>query len=183
MASDGFDYDARSGSASESPASGSKPRLLIAYDGSDLAAAAVRSAAELFPGSAALVVTVWEPGLAAMAAVDPGLYAAGIAPVQVDPELVSELDTAGEQHAAVVAREGAQLAGSLGLDAQPHAIPDEVHVADTIVDLAIERDVAAVVVGSQGISGLRSRLLGSTSRQILKRCRCPVVVIRPPEDH
>ena len=159
-------------------ASGPKPRLLIAYDGSDLAAAAVRSAAELFPGSTALVVTVWEPGLGAMVAVDPTLDVAGIAPVQLNPELVSELDKAGERHAAVVAREGAQLAGSLGLDAQPHAIPDEVHVADTIVDLAVERDAAAVVVGSHGITGLRSRLLGGTSRHIVERCRRPVVVIR-----
>ena len=173
---------ARSRSASESPASRPKPRLLIAYDGSDLAAAAVRAAAELFPGSAALVVTVWEPGLSAMAAVNPGLDAAGISPVQMDPELVSELDKAGEQHATVVAREGAELAGSLGLDAQPHAIPDEVHVAETIVDLAVERDAAAVVVGSHGISGLRSRLLGSTSRQILARCERPVVVIRAAEN-
>ncbi len=159
-----------------------KPRLLIAYDGSDLAAAAVRSAAELFPGSAALVVTVWEPGLGAMVAVDPSLDVAGIAPVQLNPELVSELDKAGEQHAAIVAQEGAELAGSLGLDAQPHAIPDQVHVADTIVDLATQRDAAAVVVGSHGITGIRSRLLGSTSRHILERCRRPVVVIRPPED-
>jgi nucleotide-binding universal stress UspA family protein len=173
---------ARSRSASESPASGPKPRLLIAYDGSDLAAAAVRSAAELFPGSAALVVTVWEPGLGAMAAVNPGLDAAGIVPVQADPELASEVDKAEEHHAAVVAREGAQLAGSLGLDAQPHAIPDDVHVAETIVDLAVERDAAAVVVGSHGLSGLRSRLLGSTSRQVLARCKRPVVVIRATED-
>ncbi len=158
------------------------PRLLIAYDGSDLAAAAVRSAAELFPGSAALVVTVWEPGLSAMAAVNPGLDPAGITPVQMDPELVSELDKAGEQHAAVVAREGAQLAGSLGLDAEPHAIPDEMHVAEAIVDLAVERDAAAVVVGSHGISGLRSRLLGSTARDILGRCERPVVVIRAAEN-
>ena len=168
--------------ASDAPASGPKPRLLIAYDGSDLAAAAVRGAAELFPGSAALVVTVWEPGLAAMAAVNPGLDAAGIAPAQVDPELVSELDKAGEEHAAIVAREGAQLAASLWLDAQPHVIPDEVHVAETIVDLAVERDAAAVVVGSHGITGLRSRLLGSTSRHVLARCKRPVVVIRAADD-
>ena len=37
-------------------------------------------------------------------------------------------------------------------------------MADTNVDPAVERDAAAVVVG-HGISGLRSRLLGSTSRQ------------------
>jgi nucleotide-binding universal stress UspA family protein len=172
----------KSRSASESAASGPKPRLLIAYDGSDLAAAAVRSAAELFPGSAALVVTVWEPGLGAMMAVSPGMDAAGVVPYQVNPELASELDKAGEHHAAVVAQEGAQLAGSLGLDAQPHAIPDEVDVAETIVHLAVERDAAAVVVGSHGISGLRSRLLGSTSRHVLARCERPVVVIRAAED-
>jgi nucleotide-binding universal stress UspA family protein len=157
------------------------PRLLIAYDGSELAAAAVRSAAELFPGSAALIVTVWEPGLVAMAAVNPGLGGAGIAPVQGDPEVVSELEKAVEQRAAIVAREGALLAGSLGLDAEAHAIPDEVHVADAIADFAAERDVAAVV-GSHGISGLRSHLLGSTSRQLLARCRRPIVVVRAEED-
>jgi len=165
--------------ASESPASEAKPRLLIAYDGSDLAAAAVRSAAELFAGSPALIVTVWEPGLVAMAAVNPpGLGGAGIAPVEVDPEVVSELEKAGEQHAEVIAREGAQLAVSFGLDAQPHAIPGEMQVAEMIVELAVEHDAAAVVVGSHGISGLRSRLLGSTSRQVLARCERPVVVIR-----
>ena len=157
-----------------------KPHVLIAYDGSDLANAAVRCAAELFPGSVAFVVTVWEPGLAAMA-LTPGLDAAGTVQVPLDPELVSAIDEAGEQHAVVVAREGARLADSLGLDAEPHAIPDEVHVADAIVQLAVERDAAAVVVGSHGISGLRSHLLGSTSRQVLARSPRPVVVVRGDE--
>ena len=161
--------------------SGPKPRVLIAYDGSDLANAAVRSAAELFPGSVAFVVTVWEPGLAAMATLNLGLDAAGTVQVPLDPELVSEVDEAGEHHAAVVARDGARLAESLGLDAEPHAIPDEVHVADAIVQLAVERDAAAVVVGSHGISGLRSHLLGSTSRQVLARSPRPVVVVRADE--
>ena len=156
--------------------------MLIAYDGSDLASAAVRSAAELFPGSAALVVTVWEPGLGAVTAPNAGLDVAGAVAVPPDPEFVSEVDKAEEHHAAVVAGEGARLARSLGLDAEPHAIPDEVHVADAIVDLAAERDVAGVVVGSHGISGLRSHLLGSTSRQLLARCRRPVVVVRAEEN-
>jgi len=158
------------------------PHLLIAYDGSDLAKAAVRSAAELFPGSAALVVTVWEPGLGALVTLNADWDPVGAVSVPPDPELVSELDKAGEHHASVVAAEGARLARSLGLDAEPHAIPDEVHVADAIVDLAAERDAAAVVVGSHGISGLRSHLLGSTSRQVLARCRRPLVVVRAEED-
>jgi nucleotide-binding universal stress UspA family protein len=40
-------------------------------------------------------------------------------------------------------------------------VPDEVDVADTLIDIARERGAAVVVVGSHGISGLCSRLLGS----------------------
>lgn len=152
--------------------------LLIAYDGSDVANSAVRSAAELFPGSTALVVTAWEPGLGAMAALSPGFDVSGTVQVPVDPELVLEVDKAQAHHAALVAGEGARLAGSLGLDAEPFAIPDEVRVPEAIVDLAVERGAAAVVVGSHGVSGLRSRLLGSTSRRVLAICELPVVVVR-----
>jgi nucleotide-binding universal stress UspA family protein len=159
-----------------------KPRLVVGYDGSELAKAAVRGAAELFPGSPTLVVTVWEPGLAAMMAGGGGLDAVGGAPIAPDPELVSEVDHVQEHHAAVVAGEGARLAESLGLDAEAHAIPDRLDVADSIVDVAAERNAAAVVIGSHGTSGLRSRLLGSTSHRILARCMLPVVVVRsaPP---
>lgn len=156
--------------------------VLIAYDGSDLARAAVRSAAELFSGRAAVIVTVWEPGLGAMATMNPGFDAAGTVAVPIDPELVSDIDKAGKHHAEVVAGEGARLAASLGLDARPYPIPDEAHVADTIVELAVSCDAMAVVIGSHGLSGLRSRLLGSTSRHVLARCRLPVVVVRAPED-
>lgn len=155
--------------------------MLIAYDGSELAQAAVRSAAELFPGSPALVVTVWEPGLGAMALTTAGPDSVGAVPVPPDAELVAELDRDGQDHAAAVAGAGAQLARSLGLDAEPHAIPDGVRVADAIVDFASERQAAAVVIGSHGISGLRSRLLGSTSRHVLARGGLPIVVVRAEE--
>jgi nucleotide-binding universal stress UspA family protein len=158
-----------------------KQRLLIAYDGSDLAKAAVRQAAELFPDRAAVVVTVWEPGLGTMMVSNPGFDAGATLAPAFDPTVVSEIEHAEEHHAALVAREGAQLASSLGLDAEPHAIPDEVHVADTIVALAAEQDAAAVVIGSRGASGLRSHLRGDTSRHILARCTRPVVVVRSDE--
>lgn len=156
----------------------SKPLLVVGYDGSELAKAALRCAAELFPGSPAVVITVWEPGLGAMIAASPGLDLGGAAPLPPDQKVVSEIDHAQEHHAEVVAREGARIAGSLGLDAEPHAIPDEMDVADAIVGVADERDAAAVVVGSHGTSGLRSRLLGGTSRRVLGRCTRPVVVVR-----
>ena len=60
----------------------------------------------------------------------------------------------------------------------PQAVPDEVDVADTLIDIARERDAAVVVVGSHGISGLRDRLLGSVSRKLIEHCDRPVLVIR-----
>ena len=57
-------------------------------------------------------------------------------------------------------------------------MPDEVDVADTLIDIARERGAAVIVVGSHGISGLRTRLLGSVSRTLIQHCDRPVLVIR-----
>jgi nucleotide-binding universal stress UspA family protein len=157
-----------------------KPTILIAYDGSELAKEAVRQAAGLFPGSPAVVATVWEPGLGALATMAPGFDTAGPLPGRFDPATVAEVDHEVENHAALVAEEGAQFARSLGLEAEAHAIADELKIGATIADIAAQRAAAAVVIGSHGISGLRSHLLGSTSRDILARCGRPVLVVRAP---
>jgi nucleotide-binding universal stress UspA family protein len=150
--------------------------VLIAYDGSELSQAALRQAAELFPGRPAVIATVWEPGLATLAgaATDP----LSGAPLPPDPETVETVDRVQREHAATVAAGGAELARSLGLDAEPHAVPDEVDVADTLLNIARERDAAVVVVGTHGISGLRSHLLGSVARTLIAHCDRPVLVIR-----
>jgi nucleotide-binding universal stress UspA family protein len=155
-----------------------KPTILIAFDGSELAAEAVRQAALLFPSCPAVVVTVWEPGLGAVTTMAPALEAAGPLAHGYDPAVVSDVDRAVEDRAAMVAKEGARLGRSLGLEAEAHAIEDELNVAATIADVAGQRSVDAVVIGSHGLSGLRSRLLGSTTRDILARCRVPIVVVR-----
>ena len=56
-------------------------------------------------------------------------------------------------------------------------MPDEVDAADTLIDLAREQG-AALVVGSHGISGMRSHLLGRVSRKLIDHCDRPVLVIR-----
>jgi nucleotide-binding universal stress UspA family protein len=151
--------------------------VLIAYDGSDVSKAAIRRAAELFPERPALLATVWEPGLPAMAMGPPDALGMG-APVPPDPAIVEQVDRAQRDHATRVAAEGGELARSLGLAAEPHAVSDELDVADTLIHLARERGAAAVVVGSHGISGLRSRLLGGVSRKLLEHCDLPVLVVR-----
>jgi nucleotide-binding universal stress UspA family protein len=95
----------------------------------------------------------------------------------VDPGLAVELDRALHERAETVARDGAALARSLGLDAEPLAMPDEGTIHDTILRVARERDAAAIVVGSRGLSGVRARLEGSTFTGLLRHARCPVIVV------
>jgi nucleotide-binding universal stress UspA family protein len=150
--------------------------ILIAYDGSDTARRAVHDAAELFSSRQALVMTVWEPGLAygvSAMTTDP----TSLGPEPVDLAAAQQVDDASQAHADRVAEEGAELAKSLGLHAEALAVAEESNVADAIVDLARKRGVAAVVVGSRGLSGLRARLEGSTSNAVAKHASCPVVLV------
>jgi nucleotide-binding universal stress UspA family protein len=150
--------------------------VVIAYDGSEVAKAAVRHAAELFPERAAVLVTVWEPGLAMLSVGLP--EALGTTPIPPAHETVEAADRAQREHATRVAAEGSELARSLGLAAEPHAVADDLDVADAVLDLARERGAAAVVVGSHGISGLRRRLLGGVSRKLIEHSELPVLVTR-----
>ena len=157
-------------------AAGDAP-VLIAYDGSELAKAGLRHAAELFPGRRAVIATVWEPGLAAAAPVgQPDSLGFGSLPP--DPATVEAVDDAQRDHASQMAAEGAELARSLGLEAEAHPVPDELDVADTLLEIAREREAAAIAVGSHGISGLRSRLVGSVARKLIEHADRPVLVIR-----
>jgi nucleotide-binding universal stress UspA family protein len=150
--------------------------VLIGYDGSDVARAAVRHAAELFAGRPAVLATVWEPGLAAVPVGLPDTI--GVSSSPPDPLTVEAVDRLQREHASTVAGDGAEFARSIGLVAEPQAVPDEVDVAETLLGIARERRAAVVVVGSHGISGLRPRLLGSVSRKVVEHCDRPVLVIR-----
>src|SRR3954454_12938005 len=97
--------------------------VVVAYDGSDAAANAVRQTAALFPGRDVIVATVWEPGLTAM--VSPPIDPMGGGTVLPDPATAKAVDDAEQDHAVRVAQGGAELARSLGLAAEPHPMADE----------------------------------------------------------
>ena len=155
--------------------------ILIGYDGSDPARRAVRETAELFGSRQALVATVWDPSLpyeaAMMSPGGPDMM------MPVGPDLLDvEAAQAGEDmlqaRAHRTAHDGAEFARSLGLNAEALVVADDRgNVAGAMVELARERDAAAIVIGSRGLSGLRARLEGSTSSAVLKQSSCPVVVV------
>jgi nucleotide-binding universal stress UspA family protein len=158
--------------------SGDSP-ILIAYDGSSAARAAVGEAGKLFPGRAAIVLTVWEPGLSEFMLV-PDPTGMGTTMLPYDPKLAREVDRASEEHAREIAEDGVGLAQAAGLQAEAATSKDLRDPAAVIVATAEERGAAAIVVGSRGLRGLKSKLLGSTSSGVLHSSERPVVVVRHP---
>jgi nucleotide-binding universal stress UspA family protein len=70
-----------------------------------------------------------------------------------------------------------EIARSAGFEAEPLCVRSTDGVWPTLVQLAEDRDVRAVVVGRRGLSAVGSVLLGSVSSGIAHHCRRPVLVI------
>jgi nucleotide-binding universal stress UspA family protein len=153
--------------------------ILIAFDGSDASRRAVADAAALLGSRRALVVTVWEAGLAYAI---PEMRPDGLTAIPMDPEFALQVDDDVHANAERLARQGAELATSAGLQAEPLAVLEERNVPETIVQLARDNGAAAIVVGSRGLSGLRARIEGSTTKGLLKSASCPVIVVHEPHE-
>ena len=153
--------------------------VIVAFDGSPAAQQAVRTAADLLGHRRLLVVTVWEPGLAMASMAHPD--ATGVTYAAPTPEEVAIVDHAEREHAEAVAEAGARMARDLGVEAEALPVPDGGDVADTVAAVAEQHEAIAVVVGSRGLGGIRSKVLGSTSRRLLHDTRLPVLVVRAGE--
>jgi nucleotide-binding universal stress UspA family protein len=154
---------------------------VVAYDGSEEAQAAVREAARLLPGRRLVVVSVWEQGLALML-MPPTDTISGVPNMTPSPETIATTDRAQHDHAADTAAQGAEIARSLGADAEPYPVADDdVDAAETIAAEAERLDAAVIVIGSRGLGRMKSRLLGSTSQGLLRHTRRPVIVVKAPE--
>jgi nucleotide-binding universal stress UspA family protein len=153
--------------------------VIVAYDGSAESHAAIETAADLFRARRLLVVSVWEPGLAMVVQSHPDSF--GMMYDAPDREEIATVDRLQSERAAGTAHAGAKLARGFGADAEAVAVEDDGSVAATIIAIAEERDAAAIVVGSRGLGGVRSRLVGSTSRALLHDSHRPVLVVRAGE--
>lgn len=149
--------------------------ILIAYDGSADAQAAVRRAAELMPGQPATVLSVWEPVTDVMARAGAGMIS------WPEQGVLDELDSSGERSARLRAQQGAELAQSVGLQAQSRVGVRGNTIAETILVAAGDVDASVIVLGTRGLSGLKSLVLGSVSHAVLQRADRPVLVVPSAE--
>jgi nucleotide-binding universal stress UspA family protein len=153
---------------------GNEDVILIAYDGSNDAQSAIDRAGELMGGEPTTVLSVWEPFVDVMTRTGVGF---GFIPGEIDFE---QIDKAYEESARERAAEGAQRAARAGLNAQPHTRARHATIAATILDEADEIGARAIVLGTRGLTGVKSLLLGSVSHAVLQHADRPVIVIPSP---
>lgn len=146
--------------------------ILLCYDGSPDARAAVRAAGARFDGTTAIVLTVWEdlPEVVARAK-------SGLAVASLDFE---GIDRAREQTAVELAEEGAGHARAAGLPAASSAVRCGVSVPETILEQAAAVYADMIVLGSRGLGPVKSLLMGGVSRAVLARADRPVLVVPGP---
>ena len=159
--------------------------LLLCYDGSPPADAAIDAAGGLAPGRRALVAHVWVSGA-------PRLPLPEVVSTpevrQTIEDVVAELDTSARRHAEDVAVSGTERARALGLDAEPLVIRvlgsiaghPEVGVARALATAAEDHDAALVVISSRGRSQFEAAMLGSVSYGVLHLSRRPTLVVDAP---
>jgi nucleotide-binding universal stress UspA family protein len=147
--------------------------ILICYDGSADAKAAIEHGAELLKGQPATVLTVWQPFVEVLAA-----SGFGLAPGIVNPK---EVDYASRKSAEQRAHVGAALAREAGFNVQVRTCSQKTTVAAAILSEAEAVDATAILMGSRGLTGLKSLLLGSVSHGVIQHADRAVIVVPSPE--
>jgi nucleotide-binding universal stress UspA family protein len=149
--------------------------ILIGYDGSDDAKAAIEQAAALFRDQPATVLTVWEPYSAVV-----GRTPAAIGILRGLDDL-GQIDEECRKSAQETADSGAGLARAAGLTASAAICSRTRSVAEAILVEADRLNAGAIVLGSRGLGGVGSILLGSVSHAVLQHGDRPVFIVPSPK--
>ena len=130
-------------------------RVLLCYDGSQTAEAALANLAELLPRCTVTLLYVWtaRPGLVGLEAVQP-------------------------MRAADIIDQGLKAARRRGLDAHVLVTADRSSVVDTILHIASLERSSLIVVGASSCEDRgRGRGHESISAALAERAACPVLVV------
>jgi nucleotide-binding universal stress UspA family protein/MFS family permease len=143
-------------------------RVLIAYDGSELAELAIQQAgAQLQPGREALVLVVWQPA-------NVGFHLLGHE--HFDADVATEVHAAAE----ATATRGAEIAQRLGFDARPLTV-EAAPTWKGIIEAADENDASLIVIGTHSHNGIAGHLAGSVASAVESHAQVPVLVVHQPD--
>ena len=146
--------------------------VLICYDGSEDAAAAIATAGRILGPRRAVVLTVWEP-VAVWQPYDP---ATGLtAPLSKLASRALGLDEIARDLAEERVVRGGELARQAGFEAEGRTTGGKPWRA--ICDVANDIDAEPIVIGARGLSRVQSALLGSVSAAVVQHARRSVLVV------
>jgi nucleotide-binding universal stress UspA family protein len=149
--------------------------ILICYDGSADAKAAIEQGGGLLKGEPATVLTVWQPFDVVAARTPIGF---GFVPSIPD---IDEIDRLSATNARERAEEGARLAREAGFDAQPRTCSQDTTISEAILGEADAVAATAILMGSRGLTGFKSLLLGSVSHAVIQHADRTVIVVPSPQ--
>lgn len=138
--------------------------LVLGYDGSECADAALESAVGLAAELGDSLVVVF--------GYDPGNIAA--------PEELAAHRDAVRRYGEQVTAKAMERAASAGVEAELALIPER--PVDAILTAAEQHETRAIVVGSYGEGPITGAILGSTPHKLLPRADHPVLVVPAPEE-
>lgn len=150
--------------------------ILICYDGSVDAQAAVDRAGLLMAGSDATVLVVWETVLETMGRQG----SLGLSTGLVGSYGADGADGAIKQAAADTAAAGVQRATAAGLVAQPRIVDRADDIAAVILAAAADLDADVIVLGTRGLGNVKSLVLGSVSHAVIHHADRAVLVVPSP---
>jgi nucleotide-binding universal stress UspA family protein len=149
-------------------------QVLMGYDGSPAANAAIDVCAHLFPQAHARIVHLWTPPFANL-----DLRQRLLADTANVNEFVEAIEREGAAEANRMAATGATLARAAGWDPQPVVLRSYSGEGLRIAEFAEQVDADVVVVGSRGLGGARA-VLGSVSDMVVHHSVRPVLVVPHP---
>lgn len=154
------------------PADATIGPVLLAYDGSKGAGAAIARAGRMLAPRDAVVITAWEPA-ASWVPYDPVTVLA--APVERLISHVAGIDDSLRDIAQATLDRGVQLATAAGFQAAGRLVRGR--PAHVICEAADDLKADPIVVGARGAGRLESALLGSVSGSLVAHARRPVLVV------
>ncbi|MFW9800769.1 MAG: universal stress protein [Candidatus Thorarchaeota archaeon] len=137
--------------------------LLVAVDGSEFSDKAVRYACAMGPSLGAEVMLL-----------------------HVVPMLVSATpyhDTVSDQPFLALQKVGEDILAkakriAVSLNCEVTELISHGDPANKIVDIACEREVDLIIMGSRGVSGIKRLFVGSISDKVMNQAPCPVMIVR-----
>jgi nucleotide-binding universal stress UspA family protein len=140
--------------------------LVLCYDGSPAAERAIRTAPVLVGrGRAARVLYTYKPTERSLG------VAQGATGGRIDAPVLGEADA----HAVV--DRGVSIARDAGFEAEPLLVLADRRTAELIAETAEDLDAPGIVMGQRGMSGIKSAVLGSVSREVVNAYHRPVVLV------